>query len=286
MNAKRLTMIVGVVFLGAILFLAGAVFAQADGNDRDRRHEDGFGWGVGHMFGWDEDEQPHDWGRSGMMNGYGSMMGAGGMMDGYGGMMGAGSMMGPAMMGGWGGLADVEPLSIEDAEHAVAEFVAELDEADLAVGEIMIFENHAYAQVIDADSGQGAFEVLVDPLSGNVYPEPGPNMIWNTTYGHMANGRMGMMGMMGGYGFSGRIEEGEAALNATAVVERAQAYLDEYLPEATADDHADAFPGYYTLHVLRDGQIVGMLSVNAYTGAVFPHTWHGDFVNMVDPHTD
>jgi len=33
-----------------------------------------------------------------------------------------------------------------------------------------------------------------------------------------------------------------------------------------------------TIHILRDGQTVGMLSVNGYTRQVFVHTWHGDLV--------
>jgi hypothetical protein len=32
------------------------------------------------------------------------------------------------------------------------------------------------------------------------------------------------------------------------------------------------------VETLRDGKIAGMMSVNAYTGAVFYHTWHGSFV--------
>ena len=39
--------------------------------------------------------------------------------------------------------------------------------------------------------GIHAFELLIDRHSGAVYPEPGPNMMWNTKYGHMG-------GMMGG----------------------------------------------------------------------------------------
>jgi hypothetical protein len=38
--------------------------------------------------------------------------------------------------------------------------------------------------------------------------------------------------------------------------------------------------GYYTLDVNRDDQPVGMLSVNGYTGAVWPHTWHGKLLAM------
>ncbi|MDX1615666.1 MAG: hypothetical protein R3300_15240 [Candidatus Promineifilaceae bacterium] len=312
MNGKRLTVIMGAVILGALLFVAGVVFAQAEWGDDDGREAGGgtFGQGVGHMFGWDEDETGDAVRQREMMGGYGDMMDPGGTMGGYGdmmdpggtmgayggmmgaagmmgaydGMMGTDEMMGPAMMGGWGGLVEVEPLSIQDAEHAVSEFVAELDEDELAIGEIMIFENHAYAQVMDTSSGQGAFEVLVDPVSGNVYPEPGPNIMWNTDYGHMAGGREGMM--MGRYGRASGVQDSDQSLDSPEAVEQAQSYLDEYLPGARADEHADAFPGYYTLHVLRDGQIVGMLSVNAYTGAVFPHTWHGEFVEMSDGHHD
>lgn len=43
-----------------------------------------------------------------------------------------------------------------------------------------------------------------------------------------------------------------------------------------------AFPGYYTLHVLGDGKVTGMLSVNAATGAVWSHWWHGRFVSMLE----
>ena len=40
----------------------------------------------------------------------------------------------------------------------------------------------------------------------------------------------------------------------------------------------DAFPGYYTLETLKGGKITGMISVNATTGAVWPHWWHGPFI--------
>ncbi len=49
-----------------------------------------------------------------------------------------------------------------------------------------------------------------------------------------------------------------------------------------ADEHADPFYGYYTLHILRDGETVGMLSVNGYSAQAFLHSWHGDFVEMTE----
>ena len=65
-----------------------------------------------------------------------------------------------------------------------------------------------------------------------------------------------------------------------AVEAEAQGYLDSHLPGTTASEAADPFYGYFTQHVLRDGKITGMLSVNGFTGAVFPHSWHGTFITM------
>ena len=39
-------------------------------------------------------------------------------------------------------------------------------------------------------------------------------------------------------------------------------------------------PGYFTLETLRGGRISGMISVNASSGAVWYHWWHGRFVAM------
>lgn len=207
-----------------------------------------------------------------------------GVMGGYG-MMGRGGMMG----GYAGGLASADPLSIEAAEEAVDAFIGQMGDDDLEISEIMIFDNHAYAQIVEAGTGIGALEVLVDPVTQAVYPEHGPAMMWNLKYSPMvtggegfAFGMMGRGGMMGGFGTAldpADIDE-DMPVSPEEAVEAAQAYLDDALPGAEADEHADPFYGYYTLHVLQDEAVVGMLSVNGYTAQVFPHTWHGDFVEM------
>ena len=60
-------------------------------------------------------------------------------------------------------------------------------------------------------------------------------------------------------------------------VAQAQKYLDHFGAGLKAGQ-AEPFYGYYTLHTERDGKVTGMLSVNGYTGAVWLHNWHGDFV--------
>jgi hypothetical protein len=148
----------------------------------------------------------------------------------------------------------------------------------------MIFDNHAYAQIVEKDTGTGVLELLVDPTTKAVYPEMGPAMMWNQKYGMMSGyGRYGMMGgMMGGFNAPGQPDTAlpEMTVTPEQAVAAAQTYLDTYFAAAnlTAMDHVNTFYGYYTLHLQRDGQTVGMLGVNGYTGAVWPHTWHGRFL--------
>lgn len=52
--------------------------------------------------------------------------------------------------------------------------------------------------------------------------------------------------MLGSFGYS---TTGEINVTAEVSLAVAQEYLDAHLPGRTADDHADAFPGYFTLHV-------------------------------------
>ncbi len=41
-----------------------------------------------------------------------------------------------------------------------------------------------------------------------------------------------------------------------------------------------SFYGYYTFDYSVDGKMNGMLSVNAFSGEVWYHTWHGYFITM------
>jgi len=195
----------------------------------------------------------------------------GGMMGGWG--PGAGGCPG---MGGWGYPSTGTPLTLDQAIEAAQQYLAAYGNPDLTLTEVMEFSNNFYAEVEEESTGIHAFELLIHRYTGQVYPEPGPNMMWNTKYGHM--GRWGgMMGMMGGWW--GR-PSGPMTVTPEQARRYAQEYLDAYLPGTTVADGADAFYGYYTMHVLRDGQIYGMLSVNGYTGQVWYHTWHGDFIGM------
>ncbi len=256
------------------------------------------GYGPGHMMG--------GWGGPGWRGGYGPghMMGGWGG-PGWGGGYGPGHMMGytgtapcgvgygcgtaGSMMGGGSSpFFATAPLTVAEATEAVNAFLVSLNDSNLALGEVMIFDNHAYAQIVEKDSGIGAMEVLVDPVTKAVSPEMGPNMMWNLKYGMMAG--YGMGGRFG-YNQPGNVTPGavsaEMPVTPAEAVEAAQAYLSTFAGNnLEVDEHADPFYGYYTLHVNRDGETIGMLSVNGYTGQVFLHTWHGNFIEMTENHPE
>jgi hypothetical protein len=197
---RRIKLTIGVGF--TVLFLA-AVFATA-----------AFAQGPGGAFGR-------------MMDGLGQQgPGFGGMMDGrghsgFGGMMGFGNAMNGTMPANCP-MSDAETnpigaqaIGFDKAVEAAQQYLNSFNNADLALAEVMEFDNNFYAVVTEKSTGTGAFELLVNRYTGAVYPEPGPNMMWNTKYGHMAGGGMMGGGMMGGGMMGGRWNQPAGAMTVT-----------------------------------------------------------------------
>jgi len=264
MNKTLSTILVAIAILALAggIFFAGSMYARVNA------------YGPGSMM--------LDWSNN---NNYGpNMMNRNG---GYG--------MGPSMMGnGWnnGTNSNVIPLTVDQARQAAERYVQSVNLSGLETGEVMIFDNNAYVMVKEGDTGLGAFELLVDPFSVIAYPEHGPNMMWNLKYGGLNHGGMmsgsggyGMMaGMMGGWKYQTTPVDVSAEMTVSAgqAVEYAQQYLDQYQPGTTAATDPAQFYGYYTLDFSKDGEIIGMLSVNGYNGQVFMHTWHGTFLEEAE----
>lgn len=125
----------------------------------------------------------------------------------------------------------------------------------LHTGEVMQFSDNFYVELKDA-SGASATEVMVDPATGAVFTEFGPAMMWT----------------------SGTTPYAISADRATAIA-------SEWLRANAAGQTVgmtDVFPGHYTMDTVSGGNTVGMLSVNATTGAVWDHTWHGTYIAKED----
>jgi len=224
------------------------------------------------------------------------------------GMM-SGQMMGgmTSMMGG-PYAANATPLSMDQARQRLEQQLASLNNADLQIVEIEAYSQNFYVAIQEKSTGRYAFELIVDRYTGAVMPEMGPNMMWNTKSGMMGSaggmmpggmmgpsGQMGPDGMMGPGGMMGPSGQGQApaprqtpqnlapAVSAQQASSTANQFLSGYLPGTSVGDEVREFYGYYTLEVQRGTQTVGMVSVNAQNGAVWYHTWHGQFFDEWQP---
>ncbi len=154
-------------------------------------------------------------------------------------------------------------VDISKALALVSDYLAGFYHKNLKIDEIMEFEFNLYALVEETDTGRGAFELLVDPFGGIVRPEFGPNMMWNTKYRIMGT------------------RSGSVRPNVIGADE-AKTIAGEYLTRVRGDGpfefSVNEFYGYYTLDFKKNGMILGMVSVNAFTGQAWYHTWHGGFL--------
>ena len=202
---------------------------------------------------------------AGMMGGQGRGPYAG-MMGGQGRGPNAGVMRG-SMMGAMGSVGIVslpgDGVAVTAIPAARARVASAAEAAGLHPGEVMWFDNGFYVELKDS-AGLPATEVIVDPRTGAVSTEPGPAMMWNTRFGMMRAGGAG----------TGPVESAKARSIATA-------WLTASRPGTTIRS-IDAYPGYFTLDLQRNGAVSGMMSVSSVTGAVWYHTWHGAFIAMED----
>lgn len=166
------------------------------------------------------------------------------------------------------------PLTLEEAT-ALAEQPSWFSRfPGLELAEVMQFSDEFYAEYRESSTGRYAVEMILDRYSGRMSPEMGPNMMWNTKYGSSMMG-----GMMGNW--QTNTSTAPMPISPEAAIGLANAYLNSSRPGWTATEPA-AFYGYYTLHAEASGEVVGMLSVHGTTGAVWYHSWHGTFVDMVE----
>ncbi|HVC76509.1 MAG TPA: hypothetical protein VND96_08330 [Candidatus Micrarchaeaceae archaeon] len=177
-----------------------------------------------------------------------------------------GGMMGHAFSGGSG------DIGLDRAVTIAQGVAASYPSGGLAADEVIEFSNNYYASIREKATGIGAFEILIDRSSGNVIREPGPDIMWNAKYSMMGGG------MMGGFGVSGSRPMTVTTQQAQDVAQR---WLDANQTSTSAKT-PDSFYGFYTVDFETAGRLVGMLSVNGYSGQVWFHSWHGGFIQLRD----
>lgn len=193
-----------------------------------------------------------------------------------------------------------DKLTAEVLETRVEEYISNFEE-ELEIADIFIFsDTDNYYSIIEKDTGKGAMEVLVNPYTGAVYQEHGPNMMWNLKYGMMkSRNMMGYNGRMNrhnrsnqwhdnyierNYPLDGTIEANDLSVEAAIV--KGNEFLEAENNGDKLSGSYHEFYGYYTFHIEQNGEVSGMLSVNAFTGEVWFHDWHGDLLEIHGTHEE
>jgi len=196
-------------------------------------------------------------------------------------MMGAGSRF----------IVDKDAKVIElDELKARVEVYLDNYEDDLVISDIFIFEDSEYYfSIIEEDTNRGAIELLVNQYTGNVFPEFGPNMMWNLKYGNHNGNMMSGRGMMSGGSMMDYNSINYSEFNdidSEEAYNYGEKYLVKYSENFDLADEFHEFYGYYTFHVEENGDAVGMLSVNGVTGEVWYHEWHGNLTEVISVRDD
>ena len=161
--------------------------------------------------------------------------------------------------------------TMDEAVGIAQSYLKTLNDPNLAIDEVIEFQQNFEVIYYDRLSGLGALTITVSkpgagplPLYSNGYlmPEEGPYSMWNIRYGLSS--------------FASRqVYNGVVDANTAKAV--AQAYLDQNIPGAVVGD-IHPFYGFFSFKIMKDGNVYGMLSVNSYTREVLYHSWQSGYV--------
>ena len=207
--------------------------------------------------------------------GYGMMGGQG--VNGYGG--GYGMMGGQGVNGYGGGYGmmgggyDAKSLGVDltdgkvassDQAVAIAKAYAQKINQDLVISQLHEFSNVYGVEFNEGKTGAKAYEVMVFKNGGRIITDMGPNIMWNTKYGHMNWGNDGAL----------TVSEEQATKNAQEFVTKMGQGYSIGKPELS--------PGYYEFMVQKDGKDYAELDINGYTGQVWLQNWQGPIIQSFD----
>ncbi len=195
------------------------------------------------------------------------------------------------MMGGVGSYSyfsrpdgDGEKYGYEDLKEKVETYISRYKE-ELSIGDIFIYEDSEYYfSIVEEDTGRGAMELLANPYTGGIFPEYGPNMMWNLKYGMHTRG-----GMMGRFysRFSNHWVYSDNEISVKEAYDIGNRYVNVNISsEAGVSEEPHEFYGYYTFHIEENGEVLGMLSVNGFTGEVWFHDWHENLLEIISGHEE
>jgi hypothetical protein len=185
------------------------------------------------------------------------------------------------------------PITPNDAATIAQNYLNQIGNPNLEVKTVQEYTSTYYVQIVEKDTGIGAFELSVDKVTGAVVPMQGPTMMWDTKYGvigantmmgYLSTGYSGYGGMMSRGGMMNWLRGTPTAampISPSQAQSYAQQYLDTNYPGTTVGA-TTTYYGYYTMQVIgSNGSIVGMVGINGATGQVMDYTWCGTYMRQI-----
>ncbi len=146
-----------------------------------------------------------------------------------------------------------------------------MDNPGLIVARLREFTYAYQVEVAERSTGRHVFDLMLGKGTLQNSPKAGPNIFWNTKYGSM------IAEVGGGYGMLGRVLSREPSNDMSLTEPMARATAEEAIEGLDADlkltDGVKVFYGFYEYTLSWEGELVGELDVNGYTGQVWYKDW-------------
>lgn len=163
------------------------------------------------------------------------------------------------------------PVPTEDLVAEVQRYLDRLGNPELTVARLRELTRAYQAEVIERSTGRHAFDLMLGKGTRQVSPTAGPNLFWNTKYGP----EIAEVG--GGYGMLGRLlprgSMSDMSLTESEARRIAEQAVNDLGADLKLDDEAATFYGFYQFHVIWEGELVGELDVNGYSGQTWYNGW-------------
>jgi hypothetical protein len=170
------------------------------------------------------------------------------------------------------------PLGLVKTKSIVNTYLNRLNVANLVLKEIIVYNNNSYARIADSSTGINVMELFIDTETGIVISEYSSSFNWNQMYPSIPDSRA-----IGRIGLAPAGPGVDTIANPLIISpEQAETIASQYLVRfkinARLSKNIEVFYGYYVIEYQEWGKVVGMISINGYTGEAFRHDWHQTFI--------
>jgi hypothetical protein len=154
------------------------------------------------------------------------------------------------------------------AIEIINSYLAKTRNDDLYIQVIYEYNTHYEVELKEMETHRGAFELLVDKFNGRVFPEPGPNLVWNGKYGVNAN-YFGVQSPM--------------SITVNEALKLVGEFVRRTSPGMRVQGDVSDYYGYYEFHVTMEDTLVLEINVNGFNGQIWVENWHGPLLSEFNP---